>query len=114
MGLFYGTEEVFINDRSEGGVTAETVLDNLPLFLHHFGSAGLPLTLELIEQAVDSKIDDVTLKLAIKAGSLVCTMTYKTKIVRSRTRESLVMFPLLFLLEFFPYTSIKITTQCHI
>ena len=68
-----------LNNRSEGGSTAETVLENLPLFLHHFGPAGLPLTLELIEQAVDSKVDDVTLKLA-------------TKSVRSGTRESLVMF----------------------
>jgi len=62
-------------------------MENLPLFLHHFGPVGLPLTLELIEQAVDSK---VTFKLATQAGSLVCSMTHKTKIIRSGARESLV------------------------
>jgi hypothetical protein len=76
---------------SEGGETAQAVIEFLPVFLHHFGPIGLPLVLELVEQAIDSKETRVIRKLAEKSGILLCCMTYKTRVQRNADEETLVI-----------------------
>ena len=51
---------------------------------------GHPLALEIIQQAVDSKVDQVAVKVAASAGFLVCSLTNHTRIQRTGNEEVLV------------------------
>ena len=51
---------------------------------------GHPLALEIIQQAVDSKVDEVAVKVAASAGFLVCSLTNHTRIHRTGNEEVLV------------------------
>ena len=76
--------------RSDGGAISEAVIESLPLFLHNFGSSGLPVCDELIGNAVNVNSRDVFERLARISGILVCCVGHKTQLKRQRDRELLV------------------------